>query len=91
MTRPLSICIEDVDHARYVRCAALPGGAPGLSITAEGEVRWRQPSSQGLSVWVTADDRLALVREDQATLILLTDAAGTPRIEVALVASSAEI
>jgi len=67
MPRPLEICIEDLalsDVDRHVRCVALPGGEPGLALDRRGTVRWMPegPVEGLLGLWVSADDRLVLLR-----------------------------
>jgi hypothetical protein len=65
---PKEICLEDLglalDDDRYIRCVALPGGEPGLALDREGEVRWMPDSPCAYGLWVSADDRLVLLREE---------------------------
>lgn len=71
MPLPIEICLEDLglspDDERYIRCVALPGGEPGLALDHAGLVRWMAPADYGL--WVSADDRLILLRAEGAAPI----------------------
>lgn len=66
MPVPVEICVEDLDRAeddeRYLRCVALPGGEPGLALDSEGAVRWMAEGPGQYGLWVSADDRLVLLR-----------------------------
>ena len=66
MPRPLEICLEDLDLSpeddRYLRCVALPGGEPGLALDHAGVVRWMPDGPADVGLWVSADDRLILLR-----------------------------
>jgi hypothetical protein len=68
MPYPKEICLEDLDLSpeddRYIRCVALPGGEPGLALDREGEVRWMPDGPCAYGLWVSADDRLVLLREE---------------------------
>lgn len=70
MPEPQAICIEDLDAPsagrRYIRCVALPGGIPGLAVTAEARILWQQRGDQAFQLWVSADDRLILLRPEGA-------------------------
>jgi len=74
----MEICLEDLGRStpdeRYLRCVALPGGEPGLALDGEGAVRWmpQQPTAYGL--WVSADDRLVLIRSQGAGPITVSRA-----------------
>ncbi|HEY3356652.1 MAG TPA: hypothetical protein VGQ83_25605 [Polyangia bacterium] len=76
MPRPLEICLEDLDLTpeddRYLRCVALPGGEPGLALDREGVVRWMPDAPAAYGLWVSADDRLILLRADGATPLTVT-------------------
>ena len=67
MSHPKEICLEDLDLSpeddRYIRCVALPGGEPGLALDREGAVRWMPDGPCAYGLWVSADDRLVLLRE----------------------------
>jgi hypothetical protein len=66
----MEICLEDLslaeDDERYIRCVALPGGEPGLALDREGEVRWMPDERASHGLWVSADDRLVLLRGEEA-------------------------
>jgi hypothetical protein len=68
MVKPLAICIEDMDvqsgAGKYLRCVAVPGRQPGLRLDGAGRVLWRSDDGASCEVWVTADGRLALYREE---------------------------
>jgi len=70
MPEPLAICIEDLDAPatgrRYVRCVALPGGLPGLAVTPEARILWKEEGDQAFQLWISADDRLILLRPEGA-------------------------
>ena len=72
MPKPLSICLEFTDSgtsrsgpARFVRCVALAGGEPGLSVNAEGETLWMVPGG-AFELWISGDERLILFRLEGA-------------------------
>jgi predicted component of type VI protein secretion system len=66
MPEPLAICLEDLDavdpELRYLRCVALPGNEPGLTIDGTGAVLWR--GAGACELWISADDRLVLLRRE---------------------------
>jgi hypothetical protein len=66
----LEICLEDLalplDGERYIRCVALPGGAPGLALDREGAVRWMPEGPADYGLWVSRDDQLILLRAEGA-------------------------
>jgi hypothetical protein len=70
MPTPLEICLEDLalseQDERYIRCVALPGGEPGLSLDRDGAVRWMPAEPAQYGLWISADDQLVLVRGDGA-------------------------
>jgi hypothetical protein len=70
MPTPKQICLEDVrtstPDARYLRCVALEGRAPGLRVDARGEVLWKSDDAIACELWVSLDDRLVLYRPDGA-------------------------
>ncbi|MFH2007056.1 MAG: hypothetical protein ABI333_10765 [bacterium] len=71
MIRPLEICVEELYHApeeeeRFVRCVALPGGEPGLALDREGAVQWMVDKPAAYGLWVSADNRLVLLRGERA-------------------------
>lgn len=41
---------------------ALPGGEPGLALDGEGVVRWMPDGPAAYGLWVSADERLVLLR-----------------------------
>jgi len=64
MPAPLEICLEEESdqEERYVRCVALPGGEPGLALDRDGAVRWMPAEPAPYELWMSADDRLMLLR-----------------------------
>jgi hypothetical protein len=65
MPVPLEICLEEElseQDERYVRCVALPGGEPGLALDRDGVVRWMPAEPAAYGLWISADDRLMLLR-----------------------------
>lgn len=68
MPKPLAICIEDLDaksgREKYVRCVALVGRRPGLRLDGAGQVVWRNDDGTFCELWVSADGRLALYRQE---------------------------
>lgn len=79
MPEPLAICLEDLDldpeDDRYLRCVALPGGEPGLCLDAAGGARW-QPDGPIYAIWVSADQRLMISREQDGPGELTVQRAG---------------
>jgi len=75
MSRPLAICIEDLDAqsgiAKYTRCVALPGRQPGLRLDETGRVLWQSDDRVSCELWVSADERLILYRLEGATHVTL--------------------
>jgi hypothetical protein len=68
MLKPLAICIEDLDAEsrteKYVRCVALVGRQPGLRLDEAGRVVWRSEEGTACELWVSADGRLVLYRQE---------------------------
>jgi hypothetical protein len=66
MPVPLEICLEDLDLSpddeRYIHCVALPGDEPGLALDHAGEVHWMPDEPVDFGLWISADDRLVLLR-----------------------------
>lgn len=65
MPEPIALCLETLipeppPEQRFLQCVALAGGQAGLGLDEEGQGTWEQPSPFGL--WVSADERLALMR-----------------------------
>ncbi|MCP4592143.1 MAG: hypothetical protein GY842_15520, partial [bacterium] len=72
MSKPLAICIEDMDaqaETRYLRCVAVPGRQPGLRLDEAGSVLWKSDDGASCELWVSADDRLILYRPEDATRV----------------------
>jgi len=65
MIRPLAICLEDTAAGRLVQCVALAADEPGLSLDAEGEIRWQ--ASGGCQLHAGEDGRLRVTRADGQT------------------------
>ncbi len=65
MPTPQEICLEELapeSEAPYIRCVALPGGEPGLALDREGSVRWMPDEPTDFGLWVSADEKLVLLR-----------------------------
>jgi len=68
MPKPISLCIEELDEpaerTRFIRCVALAGGEPGLSVDARGKPLWQGGSAakRACELWVSGDERLILWR-----------------------------
>lgn len=60
---PIALCLEDLDSGRFIQCVAIPGGRPGLGL--RGGAVWKA-DAPCLSLWETADARLALERPEGA-------------------------
>jgi len=74
MSKPLAICIEDMDaqaETRYLRCVAVPGRQPGLRLDEAGCVLWKSDDGVSCELWVSADDRLILYRPEDVTRVTL--------------------
>ena len=74
MSKPLAICIEDLDaqsETKYVRCVALAGRQPGLRLDRAGSVLWQSDDGVACELWVSADERLILYRPAGATRVIL--------------------
>jgi len=83
MPQPIELCLEDMavgpspDAERYLRCVALAGPQPGLGIDAKGNVTWRSAHALAAEIWVSADDRLILLRPAGAPAVRLSRASRT--------------
>jgi len=81
VVEPIELCLESLDSAHdngpYVRCVALAGGGPGLGLTSEGAVVWLQNGAAALLIWVSADNRLMVLRRDGLARVRLTRAERT--------------
>lgn len=79
MSRPLAICLEDLDPRspgeRYLRCVALVGRAPGLRVDGAGTVSWRDDAGAACELWVSADERLVLYRPERGGRVVVRRAA----------------
>ena len=78
--RPIALCLQRLDRtgSSWMRCVALPGGRPGLSIAPDATVEWLCESTHTrVQLWVTADGRLALSREADAPALVLRRARRT--------------
>jgi len=68
MPKPLAICIENLNArsraSRYLRCVALPGRQPGLRLDKSGSVLWQREDVPACELWVSADERLMLYRQE---------------------------
>ncbi|MBI5487309.1 MAG: hypothetical protein HY905_08250 [Deltaproteobacteria bacterium] len=75
MSRPIAICLEDLragsPERRYLRCTALVGRAPGLRLDGAGVVEWGVEGGAACELWVSADERLILYREEGAGAVMV--------------------
>jgi hypothetical protein len=75
MSKPLAICIEDLDApatpSQYTRCVALPGRQPGLRLDGAGRILWHRDEAVACELWVSADDRLILYRPEDALPVIV--------------------
>lgn len=72
MSSPQAVCIEDLDasdEARFVSCVALPGGEPGLGLDGAGQARWRRRFDLACELLISGDDRLVLLRDEEAPAV----------------------
>ncbi len=72
MSSPFALCIEDLDSLvddRFLRCVALPGKQPGLSVLSDGSPVWRTVGPIACELCVSADDRLILFRPQGAAAV----------------------
>ena len=78
MPEPKEICLEDLAAAslgeRYLNCVAVRGDEPGLALDAHGVVLWRSDGPHACELWVSADERLVLVRPAGAPEVRVTRA-----------------
>lgn len=85
MPTPVEICIEELDlldDERYVRCVALPGGQPGLALDRAATVRWMPETPAEYGLWVSADDRLMLLRAASAAPVTVSRGGRTLEVPV---------
>jgi len=75
MSKPMALCIEDLDPQagapKYVRCVAIPGRQPGLRLDFGGAVLWQSDDAVACELWVSADDCLILYRPEGAAAVTL--------------------
>jgi hypothetical protein len=71
MPSPQALCVEDTALGRFVQCVAVAGGLPGLSLDARGQPCWGETQACACAIWVTADERLALLRPAGAPALTL--------------------
>jgi hypothetical protein len=66
MPGPIALCLENCypahESLRYLRCVALSGAEPALSVLPGGEIEWRQETPGHGQLWVSADERLIFHR-----------------------------
>jgi hypothetical protein len=78
MPIPLEICLEELTNPsveeRFIRCVALAGGEPGLALDRAGAVRWMPTGAADYGLWVSADERLILLRAEGADPIMVSRA-----------------
>ncbi len=78
MPEPIAICLEamnpDAPRARYTRCVAVSGAEQGLGMSAQGEVLWRSGQPLAFELWVSADEKLILLRPAAAPPIRMARA-----------------
>ncbi len=72
---PMEICLEDLDASaddeRYLRCVALPGGEPGLTLNRRGAVRWMPDGPAAYELWVSGDGRLVVFRNPGSPAVVV--------------------
>lgn len=78
MTQPrsLAICLENVEaqrhDRRYLRCVALPGGQPGVTLGEAGQLHWLSDVPAGAcELWVAMDEALIARRPKDAITVRL--------------------
>ncbi len=73
MPQPIAICIEDLDppapSRRYRCCVAISGAEPGLGLDARAQSLWKRRQGLVCELWVTQDERLALLRPQGAPAV----------------------
>lgn len=77
MAQPTVVCLErrwPESAEPYVRCVALPGRAPGLGLAHDGSILWMATEGVACSLGISADEKLILVRHEQATAIRVSRA-----------------
>ena len=66
---PIELCLESLDPAEdehpYVRCVAMAGGEPGLGISPNGAIIWREDTAAVALLWVSADSQLIVSRHQE--------------------------
>lgn len=67
----MEICLEELEpntaeevrgEEPFIRCVAMPGGDPGLSLDRGGQVRWMPEEPAVYGLWTSEDHRLVLLR-----------------------------
>lgn len=75
---PIELCLESLDpmddNHPYVHCVALAGGEPGLGVTANGTIVWRENDAAAFLLWVSADNRLIAWRSSELHSVRLSRA-----------------
>ena len=70
MPEPISLCLEDLSgkpgSVRYTMCVAIRGGEPGLGVDCEGKIAWQAEGPLACELWISADERLILLRPEGA-------------------------
>ncbi|MBI5535715.1 MAG: hypothetical protein HY898_23490 [Deltaproteobacteria bacterium] len=78
MPEPMAICIEDLEPVsgspRFVRCVAMAGGLPGLRMSFDGSLSWMTEQAAACELWVSGDERLILLRPQDAPPVRVTRA-----------------
>ncbi|MBU1243512.1 hypothetical protein KKD52_12075 [Myxococcota bacterium] len=69
MNHPISICLEDCypehESLRFLQCTAAAGPAFRLLLTRDGRVLQQESAPAWCRIFVTGDDRLGVLRDDQ--------------------------
>jgi hypothetical protein len=87
MPTPVEICLEELDlpdAERFIRCVALPGGQPGLALDRAATVRWMPEAPAAYGLWVSADERLMLLRAADTAPISVSRGGRTREVPVAM-------
>lgn len=68
--RPIALCLERLDGS-LVRCTATTGREAGLAIDPSGEILWRSERRGVCELWVSQDERLMALRQQEAPAVTL--------------------
>ncbi len=76
MSSHIEVCLEELDaHPEeecFVRCVAVAGGQPGLTLDSEGLVRWMPDDESNChGLWVSEDGRLMLYGSESPAAVVV--------------------